>query len=285
MSGNKWSPGTPSPTGYTNLQGSEQRSFVCERYAFVSTLDQLGIDVASWDVQKVHTKRLALQAMINRTAVVLGIITNTANYPAANVVTATAASASGFLDGGTTADPRILTAFQYCMLLIQTSTGGRAGMAGAQFGALMSPDTARRLARSREIREYPMQQVGSPGLITGKDRELMSAAKYGLPEVLYGVDIVVEDTFQNVGNDASAADVNAAIMPNNTIIFFVREGGFNKEYGDQSFSSFTQFVYEDMTAEALVNTWDRLTALRVVDFFDFKITSPVSVAVITNCFS
>lgn len=284
-SGSKWAPGTPSPTGYTNLQGFEQKNFVCERYAFVSTLDQLGVDVGSWDVQKMHAKRLALQAMISRTNVVLGVITNTANYAAANVVTATVASGSGFLDGGTTADPRIMNAFQYAMQLIQVATGGRAGVAGAKFGALMSVDTARRLSRSREIREYVMQQINAPSLVTGSDESFMSSTNYMLPDMLYKVDVVVEDTFINTGNDASVLDVNSNVMPNNVIIIYVREGGFNKEYGDQSFSSFTQFVYEDMTTEAMVNTWDRLVALRVTDFFDFKITSPVSVVVITNVFS
>lgn len=279
----KWAYGQPMPTGYDNLLRFEQKNFVCERYAFPATLDMEATNWSSFDVRAMHAKKLAQQAMINRTAVVLGTITTTSNYPSANVVTATVAG-GGFLSGGTTADPRILNALTYASNLIMSATGGRAGLAGARFGVLMNHNTAVALSRTREIREYVMQQANSPGMITGAS-ELMDATAYMLPPRLYKFDVVVEDTFRNTGNPDSALDLNLPVFPDNTLIVYVVDGGFEKSYGDQSFSTFTQFVYEDMTTESAEDAWNRLIHLKVVDNFDFKITSPVTGVVITNIFS
>lgn len=280
----KWAYGTPAAAGFENQQGFEQKNFFCERYQFPTTLDKFAVDIANFDVQKIHSSKLALQAGINRTEVALAAITNTANYPAANVATATSL-AGGFLDGGTTADPRIFKALTGAAKQIQIATGGRAGVAGAKFGVLMSINTALRLSYSREIREYVMQNPESLKLVTGDNEEYMDSASYMLPNKLYKFETVVEDSFINTGNPDSALDLNTSQMPDNVMVVYVRTKGFNKEYGEADFSTFTQFVHEDMTVEMKTDDWDRMIYLRVVDNFDFKITSNRSGFVITNVYA
>jgi len=284
LSKSKWPYGTPAPAGFENLQGFEQKNFFCERYVFPTALDKFSVDMGSFDVQKVHSEMLAVKAMINRTEVALTAITNTANYPSTNTATA-AALAGGFLDQGTPSDPRIFKALTAAALAIQKATGGRAGQAGAKFGVLMSVNTALRLSYSREIREYVMQNPEALRLVTGDNDNFMSSASYMLPDNLYKFTTVVEDSFVNTGNpDATATDLNTNQMPDNTLIVFVKTGGWNKTYGEADFSTFTQFVHEDMTVEMKQEEWDRLTYLRVVDNFDFKITSPKSGYVITSVY-
>lgn len=279
----KWAYGTPAAAGLDNLQGFEQKNFFCERYQFPAVLDKASVDFANFDVQKVHSEKLGLQAMINRTEVALTSITNTALYPSTNTATA-AVAGGGPLDGGTTADPRIFKAFTYAAQKIQEATGGRAGLAGARFGVIMNDKTALRLAQSREIREYVMQNPEALKLVTGDNENFMDASSYMLPTRLYKFDVVVEDGFINTGNPDSTLDVASRLFPDATIVVFVRTGGFNKEYGEADFNTFTQFVHEDMTVEAKTDDWDRLIYLRVVDNFDFKITSPKSGFVITSVF-
>lgn len=279
QSSHKWAYGTPASAGFENQQGFTQRNFFTQRYQFATTLDKFAVDIGSFDVQKVHSENLALKAMINRTNVSLATITNTANY-GANTATATAL-AGGFLDGGTTADPRLAKALYAAAAAIQKATAGRAGLAGARFGVLLSPNTATRLSVSREIREYVMQNPESLKLVTGENESFMDSASYMMPNRLYKFDIVVEDAFINTGNPESALDVNTTIMPDNVLIVYVVTGGFKKEYGAEDFSTFTQFVHEDMTVEYRADDWDRLIYLRVVDNFDFAITSPKSGYVIT----
>jgi len=283
QSSNKWAYGTPARAGFDNQQGFEQKNFFCERYEFPTTLDKFSVDIGNFDVQKIHSQKLALQAGINRTQVVLASIVSSGNYPAANVSTATTL-AGGFLDGGTTSDPRIFKALTKAAYQIQIATGGRAGTAGAKFGVLMSVNTALRLAYSREIREYVMQNPESLKLVTGENENFMDSASYMLPNKLYKFDTVVEDSFINEGNPDSALDLNSPQMPDNVLIVYVRTGGFNKEYGEADFSTFTQFVHEDMTVEMKTDDWDRLVYLRVVDNFDFKITSPKSGFYISNVY-
>jgi len=280
----KWAYGTPAAAGFDNLQGFEQKNFFCERYNFPTALDKFSVDLGSFDVQKVHSEKLAVQAMLNRTEVALTAITNTSNYPAANVATATAL-AGGFLDQGTTADPRIFKALTSAQQAINKATGGRAGAPGAKCGVLMSPNTALRLAYSREIREYVMQNPEALKIVTGENDSFMSSASYMLPDNLYKFETVVEDAFVNTGNPDSTADDNVTLFPDNVLIVFVKTPGWNKSYGEADFSTFTQFVHEDMTVEAKTEEWDRLIYLRVVDNFDFKITSPKSGFVITNVYA
>jgi hypothetical protein len=148
----------------------------------------------------------------------------------------------------------------------------------------MNDKTALRLAVSREIREYVMQNPESLKLVTGDNEDFMDASSYMLPTRLYKFDIIVEDGFVNTGNPDATLDVNSRLFPDATIVVGVRTGGFNKEYGEADFSTYTQFVHEDMTVESKTDDWDRLVYLRVVDNFDFKITSPKSGFVITSVF-
>lgn len=284
LSSHKWPLGTPASAGFENQQGFQQKNFVCERYAYATTLDKFSVDIGNFDVQKVHTEKLARQAMMKRTAVALAKITDTAQYPAANVVTATSL-ASGFLDAGTTSDPRIFKALTKAAQLIQVATAGAAGQAGAKFGVLMSVNTALRLSYSREIREYVMQNPESLKLVTGENETFMDSASYMLPNKLYKFETVVEDSYVNTGNPDSALDVNTSQMPDNVLIVYVVDGGFSKEYMEGDFSTFTQFVYEDMTVESKTDDWDRMVYLRVVDFFDVQVTSPKSGVVITAVYA
>lgn len=279
----KWAYGTPAPVSFDNQQGFEPKNFFCERFQFDVPLDKFSVDLGSFDVQKVHSEKLAVQAMINRTEVALTKITNTSNYPSSNVATATDL-AGGFLDQGTTADPRMFKALTQAQQRINKATGGRAGAPGARCGVLMSPNTALRLSVSREIREYVMQNAESLKLVTGDNDSFLSSASYMLPDNLYKFKTVVEDSYVNTGNDGSTADENVPQMPDNVLIVFIQTAGWNKSYGEADFSTFTQFVHEDMTVEAKTEEWDRLIYLRVVDNFDFQITSPKSGFVITNVY-
>lgn len=279
----KWPYGTPARVSFDNQVGFEQKNFFCERYNFDTALDQFAVDMASFDVQKIHSEKLARLAMINRTEVALTSITNVANYPSDHTATATDL-AGGFLDGGTTSDARLFKALTEASIVIQRSTAGVGGIPGAQFGILMSPKTALKLAVSREIREYVMQQPDSMKLVTGDDEGFMSSASYMLPDRLYKFETVVEDSFVNRGNPDSALDINTTQMPDNVIIVYVKTAGWNKSYMEADFSTFTQFVHEDMTVETETRPWDRMHLLRVVDNFDFKITAPKSAFVITGVY-
>lgn len=275
----KWAYGTPRPAGFQNQQGFTVKNFFCERYTETTTLDKFSVDVGSFDVQAIHTRRLAAQLMINRTNVSVAKMIDTTQYPAANVfATATAAGAGGSVYAGTTADPRLFKLLSGAAQIIQKATGGRVRV--GELGFICNQVTAQKLSLSREIREYVMQQPTAYQMVTGEKNALMSA--YLLPDQLYRFNVAIEDTFINLGNQDSTADVNTNCFPDNTIIVYVREGGLEAQYGAGGYSTYTHFVYDDMNAKAVVDDWNQLVQLAVDDNFDFQVTAPVTGVIIQD---
>lgn len=284
----RWAENTPRPVGRDNGIAWVTASFETQRYTDARVLDMTTIDVANWDVQKRTTAALAQVVMANRTNQVCAKITTAGNYPASQVRTATALNSSGFLQGGTPADPRILTTIQEAKAIIQTGTFSR--FSDGELGVLMNPNTARRLSRTRELREYLSNQVNSIGNITGKAREYNGG--YLLPPFLYDTQVIVEDTMlttQNVNAGGTEAEVGSFAFPDNVMIVFARSGDLDASEGEagQDFSAFTQFVYgkEDMVVDSMTDAWNKQQYFGIVDRFGVEITSPLTAVLVTNLFN
>ncbi len=276
----RWPYNSDRPGGQDEGQTFEVRDFFCERHSFKDSLDLTVEKLASFDVQKVVTESLALKAMVRRSYLTNALINTTGEYPAAHVITATTAG-GGFLHTGTTANPVILKTVNYARNLIQLATAS--AFEGGEFGMLMNPVTARKLMETRELREYLMQQAGSLGNVTGKDETYWAGE--GLPPYLYNTKVIVENTTVNTGNPNATETGQAYIFPDNRIIFFLREGDLEAGEGTATFSTWTQFVYEDMSVEAHVDQPNRRLWFTVTDNFAIETTSPLSAVVVTNCFS
>lgn len=278
--GNNWAPGTMRPTGFHNTLGFQEKYFRAKRYNHSTTLDQLAVDVANWPIQKSHTEALGQEAMTNRAYQVCSVLSNTATYAASHVKTASSL-AGGFLDGGTTSDPRIYKALSGASQIVQQDSMGRVRQ-GDMF-CLMNHNTAIKLGRSREIREYVMQAQNSRGMISFKGEQWLN--RYGLPEDLYSYPSVVEDTMDNLFNRGNASEAGAPVFPDNTILVGVRKGGLEGSEGAASYSTCHMFVYEDMTVEAHQDPRNRLIYLDVVDHYAVEPVAPVTAVLITNVFS
>ena len=282
--GAKWSPGNLRPQGFNNTLGFEARAFRAQRYAFNTSLDSLAVDVANWPIQKSHTEALGQEAMTHRTYQVNLAQTTAGNYPSTHVVasgTLASAPAGGPLDGGSTSDPRILRALQNAALVIQADSAGRVKQ--GDLIAVVNAKTASKLARSRELREYIMQSSDARDQITGKNAGYNS--RYGLPNTLYTFNVVVEDTFYNPNTRGAAGEADLPTFPDDTIWIGVRKGGLDSAEGAASYSTIHCFMYEDMTVESKSDEWNRVLHLGVVDFFDTKVTAPVTGFLIQNIFA
>lgn len=281
--GNKWAPGTPAPTGFHDRYGFTEQDFRCTRFAHSCDLDKLSVDVANWPVQKNHSELLAQEAMTDRAYQTCKKLNTSTNFATTHSVAASTL-AGGFLDGGTTSDPRIFKALSEASAVIQQDSMGRVRQ-GDLF-CLMNHNTARKLSRSREIREYVMQQQNSRGMISfGKDGDNGFLNRYGLPVDLYSYPVVVEDTMYNSYNRGNASEVGAPVFADNEIFVGVRQGGLESSEGAASYSTCHLFIYEDMTVEAKDDAWNRLLEMRVVDHYTPEIVAPVTGFRIINVFS
>ena len=279
--GSKWAPGTLRPVGFYNTLGFQQQTYTTERHNFPITLDQRAVDIANWPIQKTHTEALAQQAMTERSYNVCTKLTTSGNFPSANVYASGTAIGGGALDSGTTANQIIYNTFSNAALQIMAATAGR--IKRGDLFALMNAKTATRLSRSREMREYLMQQPDAMRMIEQKKNDGWSD-NYGLPDILHTTHIVVEDLFYNGNNrtGATVTDANSPVFPDNTIFFGVREGDLESAEGAASYSTAHVFVYEDMTVESDYDKRNRLLYLDVVDEYTPEIVAPVTGVLVQN---
>jgi len=274
-----WPLGTPSPTGTANTVGFETLPFRTDREAFPTTLDKTVVDVSSFPIMKTHTSALAQRAHSYLAYRVCAELANTANYDATHTATATAL-AGGSLAGGTTSDPRIKIALDSASRVIQADTFGAVNW--TNLSILLNPMTAQRLGASREIREYVMQQQSSPEYLKMNAGEARGI--YGLPSVLYGYKVVVEDIFYNAYNRKNASEGATPVMPDNTIVVFLNEGDLEVPEGATSYATCHRFAYEEYTIETREDSWHRMVDLRVTMDFDVQIVAPPTGYVITAVF-
>lgn len=276
---NKWAGGSNRPVTKSTLRGFEEKTFVTERYSYTTELDQRAVDLANWPVMKRHTEELAKDAMVARAYRVATKMFTASEYPAAHQVTASDL-AGGFLHEGSTADPRIFTAFAEADMLIQNATGGR--VTPGELSALMNHRTAIKLARSREIREHVMQQEKAYNQIT-MEKDSFNGAYY-LPDVLFRHNIIVESLMYMPDARGAAAEVFEPIVPDNQILIFLREGDLETEEGEASYSTCHQFVYEDMNVEVWPDNKHRKVEITVTDETDERIVAPVTAVLIDAVF-
>lgn len=279
--GMRWPAGTVAPTGFHTTLGFEQRTYQTERFRLSTTLDQRSVDIANWDIQKKHTEALAQKVMANRAHSVATVATTPGNYPSGNTDTATNL-AGGVLSGGTTADPRIYTTLTSAQLQIQKATSG-AVKAMNGFRIVSNATTAVRFSRTREIREYLMQSPSGPAMIRMDEKNLNGA--YGLPPTLYGTEVVVEDTYYNANNRGAATDTATPAFADNVLVICVKEDDLDGQVMAPGFSTFHQFVYEDMVVESFPDPRSRLLELTVTDEFQAKDVAPVCGYLVTAVFS
>jgi len=277
-----WPATTNRPTGNGTLRQFEEKTFVTERYSFDGELDTEAVELANWPVLQMHAEELANDAMIARTKRVYDKLFDTAQYAASHTVTATSL-AGGFLDGGSSGDPRILRALSSAGLIIQGDTLGR--VRPHELSVLMNNTTALKLGRSREIREYVSKQEKAYGQIT-LEKDSFNGA-YGIPDELYRFSTVVEDLYYQAEPFGAADRTGLPVVPDNTLLVFMREGDTMSDgvEGAQSFSSLHVFCYEDLVVETLEDRWNRNTKMAVTDQTAEVVVAPLTIVQITNIFS
>ena len=283
-----WAPGTPAPTGFTNTIGFEYRSFMTRRKAYPCSLDQLGEQQADWPVLKTNTEAAAQLAMTDRALEAAAALTNSANYPATHVSTATLFG-GGFFGAGTPTTPYIKIGLFKLALIILKDSGGNVQM--HNLCIVMNPNTAVALSESQEIHTIMKESRYALPLITGTQEPSGGVQPvnfaYGLPEYLYGFRVVVEATTYNKYNRGDASEAIDFVYPDNTISMVCREQDFEAADGANSYSTFHLFVYgpDDMKVESETDTWNRIIKMRVTDNRQIVAVAGVTGGLINNVLS
>lgn len=270
-----WHDGQEAPMGNDNLESFQYVKYLTTRYAYPFNMGQKTVQQADWPIMQIHAGFAAQKAMTARTIAAMTTLTTGANWGSS---TATATSlAGGLWDASSATNKYIRKTFnQVAENILQATLGV---VQREDLVCVINPHDARLMAETEELRDYLKQSPFAMAEVRG-DVENQNG-QWGLPSVLWGIKIVVEDAVR-VTSKKGATKATTYCLPTTNAIFMARPGGLMGMEGIPEFSTFQQFVYEEMTVETMNDVNNRRTVGRVVDDFASALVSSASGYLVTT---
>ena len=231
-------------------------------------------DQAPWDILAQHGRIKAQRMMTRRTQQVIAVATTAGNYPSGHTsAVASITGNTGKWDESTTARQDIRRSLRVAREQIRLATLG--AVRADDFKLVMSPGCAGKIAESQEIVDY---LKGSPQALDYIKSNLGPNAQYGLPEKLYGVTVEIEDAVKVTSRKGAATVTKTAVLADTTPFLCSRPGGLVSDAGPESprFSTFTLFMYEEMTVEAKYDDDNRVNKGRITEDYATEMTAEVA---------
>lgn len=274
-----WPDGANSPSGLGNTESFKHKSYRTDRHSFSTTLGDMTIAQAPWDIKAQHLRILAQRAMTRRTKLALTALTTSGNYASTHTSAVDDISGvTGTWAASTVAYQNIRRSLMYAVNVIEQDT--LSSISVDEMALILSPDLAGVMAASGEIADYLKSSRYAGPVLTGAWAGMNTR---GLPESLYGVKVIIENT-ANTTSRRGATAAKSYLMGNATAALVARKGGLEGVEGP-SFSTLSIFAYgpDDMTVETIPDVKNRNVELRVVDNIDVQMTAPVSGFLFTSC--
>ena len=269
-----WPDGNDAPAGTDGTESFQFRQYRLERYAPSFRLGELSIEHTRWDIVAQHAKIHAQQAMTARTQLAITALTTSGSYDSTHrSAVASISGNTGTWAQSTTARQDIKRSFNTAYNVIKKDT--LAAIKAKDMMLVIGPDTAMGMSLSQEIIDYIK---GSPDALAQVRGELPGRnLEFGLPDRLYGVEIVIEDAVK-VTNKKGATKATSYVLGSGTAVMCSRPGGLEGVANAPSFSTLTLFVHEkyDMAVEQWNDVNNKRTVGRVVDMHVPILTAPVS---------
>jgi hypothetical protein len=293
-----WADGNDAATGEFNKESFTFDSYKTERYAFPFRLGYKAVDQADWKIIAQHSAIIGQQAMTARTLQVYNKINTSTNwdlttgakqwFPNANeamqgtgglgLVTGQVSGASGLAGfaRGTASNPVIKKFLNAAAIRINKKTLGVVGPRDLQW--VMSPTVAQTLAVSEELQDYLKQSPFALSQVRGDSASQNGI--YGLPDQLYGYNIVIEDAVR-IGQKKNASASPDYIWGTTTALI-ARPGQLVGFEGAPSFSALHLMMYEEMTVEQRDDPDNRRITARVVEDYGTEVVAPVAAFIVQS---
>ena len=267
-----WPDGADAPDHWDGTESHAFKPFATKRRTMGFRMGDKTVDNASWDIVAQHAGITAQQAMTRRTQQVVNVMTNESLYPAGHVLDIPSIpGVSGNWAASTTVRQDIKRSLITGVEKILDST--LAAVNGEDCMLILSSELAGEISMTQEIVDHIK---GSPDALAQVRGELPGRnVLHGLPDRLYGIEVIVEAT-RKVTSAKGKTRVVEKVMPTSTPVLVSRPGGLEGTYGAPSFSTVTIFTEEEMTTETKHDKDNRVTKGRVVEDYVVVMTAPVS---------
>lgn len=279
----KWPDGKPMPNVTGNTENYDLKPFQTERLVFGFEMGALGVEQAPWDIVRDHADGTMMRMMTLRAYRAITAATTSANYSGMTATQATIMGSSGKGWGVSSSSLLyIKQAINYAVNKIIIASRGSISVEDLKL--VISPTLAQVISVSPEIVSL-MQYREGDSYIRGRTGR---NASFGLPEVLYGCELVIEDTVQ-VTNQKGDTTAESYVFPDATAVVCVRKGGpdnggANESYTGgngasvvkPSYDSVQIFEYRNqaLSIETKYDDDNKMWKGRVIDNSDIRVVAP-----------
>lgn len=274
-----WPDGNDRPS--PNQRQMKWRNWRTTRFNYGVRLGNMTIEQSAVDLIVANSMAEAQRAMTARSIKAATVATTSGNYASTNVSADvdTLLSGSGLSWFSSSATDSTIQKSIHRMVeaVLKSSTSI---VRPENLRLVLGPDVAHKMAETAEFHAWAQNNVASMQAA----QESGIFMKYGLPPVLFGVNIEVEDCVKlttRKGASESPAFVlgNAVFMCSQPGALVGEAPTLNSDGQQQvghSFSTLSLFVKEDMVVEQKVDGWNRVTDIGIADDYDIQMTCPES---------
>ena len=217
-----WAENTNRPFDASQLVRSEFLDYRCKRRVESTfALGRLTTQQSVWPVMEAQMKANMNIAMLNLTTRLIDNIVDNSSAWSGYTDTCTNL-AGGKIDAGTASAPYFKKLCNAVALLVQQNTSSV--LQPGELKCIMGPEAASKLSATQEVHAYLQQSPWSKDQIEGK-MPGWSAQMYGLPPMMYNVEIIVEDAYSVTSQKDDATTTKGFIKNSDKITFVYVQTG------------------------------------------------------------
>lgn len=279
---NIWYPGSPRPVQTNNQHEFDFVKFFCQPYSKTAVVPYAVQKNASYDVEAKYARDLANKLMLQRARKFYSVLSDSNNHLSGHVDTAANWGGAGTWSTSSTTNRYIQKSLMaVARKIVKDSVNS--GVKLSDLFLVIGPEMADLMARSPEISDYikGAGQAAAPYLEFKLWAE--QNALYGLPQVLYGMKVVVDETVSDTAKIGETS--NKTFLPGTSSAYVITKKNWQNESPIATqFSSIHFFVdkNDEMKTEVFDEPMNRRQIVALTDSWECQLVSRETSAVITS---
>jgi hypothetical protein len=225
----KWPDGKPFPNQTGNTENYDLKPYQTERFTFGFEMGALAVEQAPWDIVRDHADGTMMRMMTLRAFRAITAATTSANYSGMTATSTTINGGGNHWGASSSTNLYIKKSINYAVNKIIIASRGAVSVEDLKL--VISPTLAQTISVSPEIVAL-MQYREGDSYIRGR---MGRNSSFGLPDVLYGCELVIEDTVQ-VTNQKGDTTAESYVFPDATAVVCVRKGGPDNGGANESYT-------------------------------------------------